>query len=178
MLKYLRMPTLVLSQRYTADSSTLWRTAIAEGWNVERVLGYRCPEGIVDPVLYGETLFADAVCDQLGIALLQPSHDWLARLPERYLRRSVTIDTLGAAVLCRETKFVKPPDDKIFRAGLYDGAQLAEVTAGLTPDVDVLVSPPQAACPSTKSGASGDASSRHPPTRRNQRVSLAARRAA
>jgi hypothetical protein len=47
---------------------------------------WRVPAGLCrhDPVLYGELLFAGAVASALGVALLQPSFDWLPALPERY----------------------------------------------------------------------------------------------
>jgi hypothetical protein len=62
-----RVPTLVLSHRYSPDSNALFAAALAAGWDVERLHSFRCPEGLAarDPVFYGETLLADAVADEL-----------------------------------------------------------------------------------------------------------------
>jgi hypothetical protein len=45
-------------------------------------------------VFYGETSLADANVDDLGIELLQPSADWLPRLPQRHRLRDVHLTTL------------------------------------------------------------------------------------
>lgn len=140
------MPTLVLSQRHSTDSSALWRAALDAGWDVERVRGFAVDPALAqrDPVLYGETLFADAVMEPLGIALVQPTDDWLPRLPERYRLRDVRLVTLGEARALPAPAFIKPPDEKWFPARVYStGAALdRDLGPELSSDLYVLVAEP------------------------------------
>lgn len=138
-------PTLLLSQRYTPDSNALWRAALDAGWDLHRVHGLRLPPGFTaaEPVLYGETLLADAISQPLGLAMLEPSADWLPRLPEPYRRRSVRLLALAQAREERGPIFIKPTDEKLFPARVY--ARGADVPAEeLDPALPVLVSEPVA----------------------------------
>lgn len=142
------MPTLVLSPRYSSDSITLRRAAVAEGWNVFRLQGWRVPDELRersesdDITLYGEALFAAAIAEALGRVLLEPAPDWLPGLPAPYLLRSVRSTTLGAARGQEAPAFVKPADGKTFPARVYDsGYELP--SAEIVPDATaVLVSEP------------------------------------
>ncbi len=77
------MPTLLLSQRHSSDSNVMWRAAVHAGWDVERIRGYTIDPALAgrDPVLYGETLLADALTAPLELAFLEPTADWLPSLP-------------------------------------------------------------------------------------------------
>lgn len=140
------MPTLVLSPRYSSDSITLRRAAVAEGWNVLRLQGWRVPDELRerndDIALYGEALFAAAIAEALGRVLLEPAPDWLPGLPAPYLRRAVRYTTLGAAREQEAPAFVKPADGKTFPARVYaSGHELP--SAEIVPDATaVLVSEP------------------------------------
>jgi hypothetical protein len=135
------MPTLILSPRYTDDSVKLWRAAISQGWDVERLTGWRCPEGFdpEEPVLYGEPLFNEAVAGQLGLSVIQPPEDFLVRLPQEYVRRRVQVTNAAGARKLPGPVFLKPPNRKVFSARVYaSGAELPEM-----PDDDsVLISEP------------------------------------
>jgi ATP-grasp domain, R2K clade family 3 len=138
------MPTLVLSHRYSADSNALFAAALAAGWDVERLRAFHCPDGLAarDPVFYGETLLADAITAELGIALLEPTADWLPRLPHHHRLRDVRLTTLGDALAIRERAFVKPTDEKWFPARVYaDGPAIAPDPV-MSLDLPVLVSEP------------------------------------
>jgi hypothetical protein len=138
------MPTLVLSHRYSPDSNALFAAALAAGWDVERLHGFRCPEGLAsrDPVFYGETILADAIAGELGIALLEPSADWLPRLPRRHRLREVRLTTLEEAMAIRERVFVKPTDEKCFPAKVYADGGAIQPDPVLPRDLPVLVSEP------------------------------------
>jgi hypothetical protein len=133
------MPTLLLPPRVSSDSVALWRAAIAAGWRTERLSGWRVAEGtrFEEPALYGEPLFVEAVCEQLGVAVVSPPDDWLASIPEEFRRREVEYSTAGALRkgVCGR-RFVKPAEFKCFAAGVYDlpGAfPAAEVVPDETP---------------------------------------------
>jgi hypothetical protein len=138
------VPTLVLSHRYSPDSNALFAVALAAGWDVERLHSFRCPEGLAarDPVFYGETILADAILDDLGIMLLEPTDDWLLRLPHRYRARDVRLTTLAEALTLRERAFVKPTDEKCFPARVYANGTSIHPNPVLPPDLPVLVSEP------------------------------------
>ncbi|AKT41245.1 uncharacterized protein CMC5_054060 [Chondromyces crocatus] len=138
------MPTLVLSHRYSPDSNALFSAALAAFWDVERLHTFRCPEGLAerDPVFYGETLLADAILDDLRLALLEPTADWLPGLPRVHRLRDVRLTTLAEAVTLRERTFIKPTDEKLFPARVYEGGAALDPDPKLPPDLPVLVSEP------------------------------------
>jgi ATP-grasp domain, R2K clade family 2 len=127
------MPTLVLSPRHSPDSIAVGRAAREAGWDVARQSSWRVePPSDSEPVVYGEPLFCAAAAEALGLRLLEPRLDWLARLPERFRRRDVRAATLGDARLGGRA-FVKPADDKAFRAGVWDAAELPAALDESTP---------------------------------------------
>lgn len=119
----------------------IWRACLRLGWNTQRLTGWRVPEEVlaapaVEYLIYGEPLFAEAVCDQLGLALLEPSVDWLTRVPPEFLGRRVRLTTLAEARACADRQFVKPAEGKTFEAQVYaGGAELPteEFVDGSTP---------------------------------------------
>ncbi|MFF0415788.1 ATP-grasp domain-containing protein [Kitasatospora sp. NPDC004745] len=121
-------------QLRTAAGRRGLRAAVAQAWQAP-------PELLGSAVhVYGGPLFADAVGRELDLALLEPSADWLARLPHALTGRQVACTTLAEARRLRRRAFVKPPADKLFAARVYpDGGALPgpELLDGDTP---VLVS--------------------------------------
>ncbi len=139
------MPTLVLPPRATPDSEVIGGAARRAGWEVERLTTWRPPAWLAGRwvVLYGEPLFADIVAEPLGLALLEPSLDWVATLPPAYRGRQIRFTTLGEARTYQERAFVKPAADKCFRAGVYaSGASLPASAAGLPDSTPVLQAEP------------------------------------
>ncbi|MGA5823011.1 ATP-grasp domain-containing protein [Kitasatospora sp. NPDC094028] len=133
---------LLLSPRVTETGHQLRTVAGHRGLRACTAASWRAPEGLAgSPVhLYGGPLFADAVGRALGLALLEPAADWLARLPGALTGRRVSYGTLAEARRLRGPAFVKPPVDKLFAARVYpDGGALPgpELLDGDTP---VLVS--------------------------------------
>jgi hypothetical protein len=121
------MPTLILTPRFTEDAQALWRAAGRLGWEVQRLTNWRVPDelrSVPEPVLYLETLFGPTLAEQFGLRLLEPTADWLPRLPEEYRKRRIDLTTLGEARAVEAPTFVKPPNDKSFPAGVYTGPEL------------------------------------------------------
>lgn len=121
-------PTLVLPPRFSDDSNALWRAAIALGWNIERLQGWRLPESFsLQPLqqvaIYGESLWANFVAEQLGVHLYEPPLDWLAKLPLEFVGRRVEFATLNEAREKSFPLFVKPAGEKAFEARVYNSAQ-------------------------------------------------------
>jgi ATP-grasp domain, R2K clade family 2 len=121
------MPTLILTPRFTEDAQALWRAANQLGWDIERLRSWHVPaelRQVPDPVLYVEALFGSTLAKQFGLQLLEPTIDWLPHLPEEFLKRRVSLSTLGACRKIIEPAFIKPPNDKSFPAKVYTGADL------------------------------------------------------
>ncbi len=133
--------TLFMSWRNTRDNQLLWQTAVARGWQVERIRGASIPEvSSGKKVLYIESLFAPTIANALGLRLLGVSKDWLPELPAEYRKRDVTLTTLDVAATMTFPLFLKPPEEKSFLAKVYeDAAQLIAEYGAATP---VLVAPP------------------------------------
>jgi hypothetical protein len=88
--------------------------------------------------VYGGPVFAGEVAADLDLVLLEPTDDWLTRLPYEYTRRDIMLTTLGEARWSRTPVFVKPPRDKTLPAGVYaDGSRLPD---RFPADTAVLVS--------------------------------------
>jgi hypothetical protein len=134
-------PTLILSPRYSDDSITLRRAAIALGWDVMRLASWQCPEDFQpeEPVLFGEPLFNAAVAEQLGLTLIGPREDFLVDLPTEYLQRELWLAPATEARKLASPRFLKPPNQKVFPAKVYvSGAELPDM-----PDDDpVLIAEP------------------------------------
>jgi hypothetical protein len=138
------MPTLILPPRYTDDANLLWRTAIATGWTVERLNNWRVPDYLVghEISLYGEPLFAAAVADRLGIALLEPAWTWTADLPESFRKRRVEAMLLSRSRQKSFPAFVKPTSEKCFVARVYESAEELPDANTLEDSTRVLVAEP------------------------------------
>lgn len=132
------VPTLILPPRFTDESIAMWRAAVRLGWKTHRLQSWRAPQDLKSErlILYGEPLFAAAVAQELGIALIEPTLDWVSRVPETYLKRWVRFSTLESARSLTHPTFVKPADDKCFESRVYSsGCQLPneEKVSGTTP---------------------------------------------
>ncbi len=128
-------PTLILPPRFSDDSNALWRAAIALGWNIERLQSWRVPESfslapLQHAAIYGESLWANFVAEQLGLRLYEPPLDWLAKLPAQFVGRRVEFGTLLEAREKSFPRFVKPAGEKSFEARVYASAE------ELPPDTD------------------------------------------
>ena len=132
-------PILILPPRYTDDSNALWRAAVRLNWEIERLQSWRVPEDFTatyPPAIYGESLWANFVAQQLGGELYEPPLDWLAKLPPHFLGRNVEFCTLLEAREKTYPLFVKPAGEKEFAARVYQSA------AELPPDEDRQASQP------------------------------------
>lgn len=97
------------------------------GWEViPAPMGWRLSEELIKSgakgVPYGSQLFCEVIAQQMGWELKAQPFEWLAQLPERFLKRQVNFMTLAEAKVLNqsERKFIKPADDKCFDAKVYD----------------------------------------------------------
>lgn len=117
----------------------MWRAAGQTGWKIERLSSWRITpdlQTVPEPVVYVEALMAPTLAAEFGITLIEPPEDWLIRLPDEYRQRAIQLTTLGAARANPNPRFVKPPNDKSFAAGVYRGTDLPKE---FSDDMPVLV---------------------------------------
>jgi len=125
----------------TEDSIALWGAAGRLGWNVERMTRFRPPEDFKvddEPVLYVEALTAPLFAEALGLSLSEPPVDWLPKLPLEYRLRDVRLMPLSEARKLDRPRFIKPPNDKSFRAVVYASGR--EIPSEYLEEMPVLVS--------------------------------------
>lgn len=121
------MPILILSPRYTPDSTQLWQAALRAKWSTMRLQSHRAPDELKgqEVVLYGEGLFVTIIAEQLEIVLLESPLDWLPNLPLPYRLREISLSTLKDARSITHPAFIKPTADKTFDSKVYaSGAEL------------------------------------------------------
>ncbi|MGW6414138.1 ATP-grasp domain-containing protein [Streptomyces sp. NPDC055055] len=87
---------------------------------------------------YGGPAAGARLAGQMEWALLEPTDDWLAELPQEFTGREIRVATVLDAWALQRPTFVKPPRDKSFAADVYaDGSRLPD---GLDPATPVLLS--------------------------------------
>jgi len=137
-------PIVILAPRITDDSKSIWRCCLDQGWSPQRLQNWRVPQSIIDSeaeiMIYGEPLFAEAIVDQLGYALLEPSIDWLTKLDEKYSKRHIRMMTLAEARSIDYRCFVKPADGKIFDPKVYHSGKELPTEESVDLSIPVLIS--------------------------------------
>lgn len=114
------------------------------GWEVYPTeTSWRLPDDLIasgkQGIPYGSQTFCEVIAQQMGWTLEQNSFDWLAKIPKEYTKRQIDFMTLGEAKLLKEKKFIKPADDKVFPAKVYDPGELI-VSDVVSLDTPTLVS--------------------------------------
>ncbi|MER7846262.1 ATP-grasp domain-containing protein [Kitasatospora sp. NPDC096077] len=138
-------PILLTSAQATSTTALLTAAAVRRGLATAVLDGPDPVERFAGrPVhWYGGPLVAARIAAPLGLALLEPEDDWLARLPEEFTRRRIELTTLAEAWTLRRPAFVKPPADKSVPPAVYpDGSRLPRTGERIGPDTPVLVSEP------------------------------------
>lgn len=98
-------------------------------WEVYSVeTSWRLPEDLVQSgtvgVPYGSQTFCEVIAQQMGWTLKQNSFDWLSKISKQWTKRQIDFMTLGEAAKLKETRFIKPADDKVFEAKIYHPGEL------------------------------------------------------
>ncbi|MFD9684162.1 ATP-grasp domain-containing protein [Kitasatospora sp. NPDC059088] len=141
----MRAPVLLTSAQPTGTTGLLTGAAARRGLATAVLAGPDTVGRLAGrPVhWYGGPLAAARIAAPLGLALLEPEDDWLARLPEEFTRRRIELTTLAEAWTLRHPAFVKPPADKSFPPAVHpDGSRLPRTGERIGPDTSVLVSEP------------------------------------
>ena len=95
----------------------------------------------VKPILYASKMLATIVSEACGVDFVRPPNDWLARLPERYLKRLVTYHATAPEVWPSKPTFIKCADSKWFPGMVYQPEEMAPL-AELMDEDGILISEP------------------------------------
>jgi hypothetical protein len=140
----MKLPTLILSHRYSSDSNALFSAVNSVGWDVERLHSFYCPDSLKEKeiIFYGETILADAICNDLNLALFEPNYDWLPNLPYQYRLRTIELTSFQEVCNNLFPKFIKPVDEKWFPAKVYFSTKELKSDYSGSDDLQILISEP------------------------------------
>lgn len=139
------MPTLILSPRSTPDSIILGQSAVRNKWNVNRLSNnwFVTNSERKDPVaIYGEPLFVQYVAEQLSLIPLETPDEWLPSLPSKFTNRTMNTKHIGDLEDTDFPSFIKSPNDKAFKARIYQTNSDFSAKEYLPPETIVLFSEP------------------------------------
>ena len=118
------MHNLILSPRLSSDSRALWKECqTSEDWRAHKAYRHQVPGGLVNPTVYGEMQFCDIIASRSGLKLLEPPVGFLAHLSKskpEWMHRKVTFMHHRDLIQVTERSFIKPANDKVFVAGVYE----------------------------------------------------------
>ena len=116
----MRTKYIALSPIYSTDSNLINQATYNRGdlksihclkWNVP----FNERNDIIG--VYGEDFFTTHAANQCGFYLSNVKNNWLANVPFKYLKRTVTHQKLKDVSI--KDGFIKPVDTKYFKAGIY-----------------------------------------------------------
>jgi hypothetical protein len=134
------MNTLILSPRHSSDTQALWQTIVKrDDWKTHRAYRHQVPEDVENPCVYGGMQFCDIIASTLGLTLLEPPDYFLETLPQEFTKRRVELRAHSSLGQYKERKFIKPANDKVFVAGVYEKGEHVPYKH-IQPDCPVIVS--------------------------------------
>ena len=136
------MPTLILATWKMPGAKALASAARRLGWSVVGLNRNPSPKVEGTAILYGGSELCDQMAARMGVKLIEPAFDLLARTPRSLLLRSVDSTQYCDLRPFPTPTFVKPADvrRKAFDAGIYSDVRNARLEAPLDPEMPVLVS--------------------------------------
>ena len=132
----------VLSPRYSDDARILGQAARLQGWQVVKLESSDIPEALKHQEcrLYAEGFLAEFLAENLGLTLVRPDDDCLARLEAEFLKRHVSFHNAVTFERPEQTTFIKPADQKLFAVGVYEPDEPIPGLEQLEPNDPILVS--------------------------------------
>ncbi|WP_299272122.1 ATP-grasp domain-containing protein [uncultured Psychroserpens sp.] len=116
----MRTKHIALSPIYSTDSNLINQATYSRDLKSLRCIKWNVPfnerKNIVG--VYGEDFFTTHVAHQCGFHLSNVEGNWLARVPNKYLKRTVVHQRLKDVSI--NESFIKPVDTKYFKAGVYE----------------------------------------------------------
>lgn len=135
--------TLVIPEKGDEERDAVGAAWVAAGGTVLRLDRFWDPPPL-DPGrirLYGNDTFALVLAQKLGLELISPPDDLLAKLPHHHVKRDIALRTLREASTIHFPIFAKPAVPKLFRAAVYSNSPaLLEECKGLAADTAILTS--------------------------------------
>ncbi len=137
---------LLLDNRYTPDTSDIWRAAIRRGFATIRTDILRVKDHVIGDYglirYYGNTLHAEMIKNYLPFEFipLNEKNRWLTTIPE-LTKRKIEVIRFGALTQPLKQKiFTKPVGDKWFEGKVYNEGD--SIIGGMNDDDLIYVSEP------------------------------------
>lgn len=135
---------LLISLKADEEREALARVWESAGGRVERVGRIWEPDPSFKAqclCVYGNAIFCSVLADALGLELVGPSDDWIARLPPELLSRRVEVRRLHQAETFSYPCHVRSLPAHQFTSGIVTSLQgLTQLTSGLDAEAGLLVS--------------------------------------
>lgn len=136
---------LILSPRYTEDSIAL-ANVLDGNWEPYRFSSWRIPENFTYEAgklaIYSGSLYVQAINEKLNIPLVDPAYDFLCQLPTHIVKRNVSLGKVRDLWEGYKGFFIKPVDEKIFPAQVYENSKDIPGLNLLDLDSEVLIADP------------------------------------
>ncbi len=136
---------LIVSPRYTEDSIAL-ANVLNGNWEPYRFSSWRIPENFTYEAgklaIYSGSLFVQAINEKLNIPLVDPAYDFLCQLPKHLVKRNIELKRVKDLWSSYKGYFIKPVDEKIFPAQVYEDSTKIPGLDLLDIDSEVLIADP------------------------------------
>ena len=96
---------------------------------------------LTNTTVHGGPTFCRKIAKTLAASVAEPAHDFLSVLPVEYANRTISLMKLYQSRSLGEPKFIKPVNDKHFRAAVYTSGSELAIDVSLSEEA-VLVSDP------------------------------------
>lgn len=115
------MKTIVLSNRKSKDSLIIERAAAHRGYKTIRLTGNNKSEWAdeIDLAVYCEGFLAEYISQQSNVVLLRPLDKAMVNAPIELKHRQITLCRASELKGATFPIFIKPVDQKFFKAGVY-----------------------------------------------------------
>jgi hypothetical protein len=133
---------VALSPMYTEDSNILKKASIGSPYELSRFNGkWNVPEEFRSEVVavHGEDIYAEIVAEQCHLTLTKPEDHWLSLISEEFTRRKISYGQLKDFIN-EGPVFIKCPDFKSFKAGVFDKVTDIKGFDSLDPEMTVFTS--------------------------------------
>lgn len=136
--------TLLIPQKTDIEHEQMFSAWIKNGGQIKRLDKFWIKDEELTNqriAIYGNQAFALVVAQIYNVELLSPDDSIIARLEEKWTKRSIQLKQIGQLSISDFPTFIKPVIPKMFNAGIFGAFEdFKKVTEGLQDTEEILVS--------------------------------------
>ena len=136
--------TLLIPQKTDIEHDQVFSAWIENGGQVKRLDKFWIKDEEIAKqriAMYGNQAFAFVVAQIYNVELLSPDDTLVARLPDKWTKRTIQLKQIGQLLDSDFPTFIKPVIPKIFIAGIFNDLEdFKKVTEGLPHTEEILTS--------------------------------------